>query len=419
MLSHRKRIAVIGAGISGLGAAYLLSQKYDVTLYEKNEVLGGHARTKIVDCASQKIPVDTGFIVYNELNYPHLTGLFKHLDVAVEKSDMSFGFSLDQGAFEWGARNMNALFGQRSNLLNPQFYKMFFDALRFFKKAPSVLSEAADLTLGEFLDCLKLGTVFRERFILPMGAAIWSCSSQEMLDFPAKTFVQFFKNHGLLTISDQPQWYTVRGGSVQYIEKIKQAFRGRIKLSSPVDRVFKQEDIIVETCQGEQDHYDHVILAAHADEALSMLSDATIDEREILSQFAYHDNHAYLHSDGRIMPKRRACWSSWNYSGNSQGGKLSLTYWMNLLQNIDEQHPLFVTLNPQQSIAREKVFDEHVFRHPVFNRAAIAAQAKVPSIQGVRGVWFCGAYQRYGFHEDGLLSAVKVAEQLGVSVPWR
>jgi uncharacterized protein len=240
-----------------------------------------------------------------------------------------------------------------------------------------------------------------------------------MLDFPAKTFVQFFKNHGLLTINQQPQWYTVKGGSVQYVEKVKAAFRGSVKLSSPVSRVFQKDGVVVETLSGEQAHYDHVILAAHADEALAMLPDPTTHERNILSQFAYQDNHAYLHSDVSMMPKRRACWSSWNYSADAGSGKLSLTYWMNLLQNIDEQYPLFVTLNPQNLIAQEKIFDEHVFRHPVFNQAAIAAQARISSIQGVRGLWFCGAYQRYGFHEDGLLSAVRVAEQLGVSVPWR
>jgi len=413
-----KTVAVIGSGISGMGAAYLLSKSHAVTLFEKNDVPGGHSRTKTVTFGEKTIPVDTGFIVFNYQTYPNLVGLFRHLGVAHEKSDMSFAFTTGGGAFEWGARNLNAVFGQRSNLLSADFYRMILDVRRFFKHAPACLTRQDEPTLGELLEEMKLGASFRQRFIIPMGAAIWSCPAASMLDFPAKTFVRFFINHGLMSFGGQHQWYTVTGGSREYVKKITAPLAGHIRLSEPIRQLWKEgSKIAVKNHKDEVFYYDDVVLACHSDEALAMISDATPQEKAVLSSFAYQPNRAYLHSDPSFMPKRRACWASWNYH-EGEPGQVSLTYWMNLLQNIDEAYPLFVTLNPKTPPAPQLTHDSHLFHHPVFTSDAIAAQARIPEIQGKRGIWFAGAYQRYGFHEDGILSAVNVAQMMGASIPW-
>ncbi len=404
-----------------MAAAYLLSPSSHVTLYEKNAIPGGHARTILVPGKDgTTTAVDTGFIVFNHVNYPELLGLFRHLGVATETSNMTFAFSTNGGAFEWGAKNLNAVFGQRSNLLKPYFYRMIWDVLRFFKHAPECLDEQAELSLGQLLDRLALGKRFREQFILPMGAAIWSCPMEKMLEFPAKTFVRFFKNHGLLSLSGQHQWYTVTGGSQEYVKKITAPLAGNIRLNSPVAKVWRDGgQAVVRTADGDEERYDHVVFASHADETMSMLADATPEETSILSTFHYQPNHAFLHRDPRQMPKRTACWASWNYlTDNRNRHQLSLTYWMNSLQNLDPATPLFVTLNPMAPIVPELIIDQHIFTHPIFTREAIAAQARIPEIQGKRNFWFCGAWQRYGFHEDGIMSAVAVAKQMGASIPW-
>lgn len=417
-MTQKPSLAVIGSGISGMAAAYLLHQHYDVTLFEQHARPGGHSRTKTITYNGQEIAVDTGFIVFNHPTYPHLTAMFDHLGVATEKSDMSFGFSERGGAFEWGASGLNAVFGQRSNLLKPGFYKVIADVKRFFRDAPAAAEANPTLSLGALLKKLNMGDAFRHRFIIPMGAAIWSCPAQAMLDFPALTFVRFFKNHGLLSLDGQHQWYTVTGGSQRYVEKLLAPLQGRIRLNAAVARLTPEGERWHITCtDGETTHFDQIIVAAHADEALAMLKHPTPEERRILSAFRYQPNRAYLHSDPSLMPKRRACWSSWNYL-SGDGASVCLTYWMNRLQNIDTAYPLFVTLNPLTPPAPKTVFDRHDFTHPIFDATAIAAQKEISTIQGKRGLWFCGAYQRYGFHEDGLQSAVDVAKKLGVTPPW-
>lgn len=411
-----KKVAVIGSGISGMAAAYLLNPHYDVTLYEKNGCIGGHARTKQIRHGMQDIAVDTGFIVFNHVNYPELTAMFKYLGVTTQKSDMSFGFTLHKGDFEWGAFSINSVFAQRSNLLRPSFYGMIRDVLRFFKHAPSVLSRTDPITLAQFLDELRLGEGFRQRFLLPLGAAIWSCPAETMLQFPARTFVQFFQNHGLLSLNGQHQWYTVSGGSRSYIDKLK-AGLGRVRTSSAAEKVWRDGNGVIVQSGGIQERYDEVVFASHADETLGILVDATKEEKEILGAFHYQQNTAYLHRDETVMPKRERCWASWSYTADS-AQNLSVTYWMNRLQAIDRQYPLFVTLNPIVPIAPEKIFDVHEFSHPVFTMEAIEAQKRIPEIQGKSSIWFCGAYQRYGFHEDGLLSAIKVAQALKANIPW-
>jgi len=411
-----RNIAVIGSGISGMAAAHLLNQNHRVTLYEKNDRLGGHTRTRNVRYDGRDIAVDTGFIVFNQQNYPELTGMFRHLDVATQESDMSFGFTLHGGDFEWGAFSLNAIFAQRRNLLRPSFYAMIRDVLRFFKHAPSVLDQTQEVTLGQWLEQMKMGDNFKRNFLLPLGAAIWSCPAETILQFPARSFVQFFKNHGLLSLNGQHQWYTVSGGSQRYIDKLQWAL-GTVRMSSPVEKVWRESDAMIVQSDGAQERYDEVIFASHADETLGMLTDATHEEKEILGAFHYQQNIAYLHRDESVMPKRRRCWASWSYTADRMQN-LSVTYWMNRLQSIDPDCPLFVTLNPVSPISPEKIFDVHEFSHPIFTRETMAAQQRIPEIQGKRGVWFCGAYQRYGFHEDGLLSAINVARALGARIPW-
>lgn len=412
-----KRIAVVGSGISGVAAAYLLSRHADVTLYEKNAVAGGHSRTLTVDYEGKKIPVDTGFIVFNHATYPNLLGLFAQLGVATEKSDMSFSFTKDRGRFEWGAQSLNAVFATRRNLLSPAFYRMICDVARFFRHSEACIAQHPELTLAGLVTQMKLGRGFRDNFLLPMGAAIWSSPAAQILEFPASSFVRFFKNHGLLSFNGQHQWYTVTGGSQEYVKKILAPIQ-EIKLNACVLRIDASANKPrVLTHDGAQQEYDEVVVAAHANEALAMLKDPTPLESELLSPFQYQDNIAYLHRDTAIMPKRKACWASWNYHADGTQG-VAVTYWMNLLQNIDNAYPLFVTLNPVEPPAADKTFDIHHFSHPIFTNETAAAQERIPEIQGKRNLWFCGAYQRNGFHEDGLWSAVRVVQSMGVPIPW-
>ncbi|MBY0355548.1 MAG: FAD-dependent oxidoreductase [Rickettsiales bacterium] len=421
-MQSKQSTAVIGTGISGMGAAYLLHPSNDLTVYEQGDYIGGHTRTREVDYEGTRIAVDTGFIVFNNRNYPHLSALFKRLNVPVEKSNMSFAISVQQGAFEWGARSLNAVFGQRSNLLSPRFWGMIADVKRFFREAPALLETQTTLSLGELLEQMKMGEGFRRYFLLPMGGAIWSCPVETMLDFPALTFVRFFHNHGLLTFNDQPQWYTVSGGAREYVSRLTAPFRDSIRLNCGVTSVKRTENgVEITDVTGQTKPYDRVVFACHGDQALRLLQDATTNERAVLGAFTYQKNTAFLHRDIRQMPKRRACWASWVYAsdGASRPDALAVTYWMNLLQNIDERTPLFVTLNPITPIPEALIFDQTEFEHPVFSAQAIAAQARIHEIQGTNRAWFCGAYQRYGFHEDGLNSAVEMAALMGVSPPWQ
>lgn len=413
-------IAIIGTGISGLGAAYLLAPHHAITVFEKNPRIGGHSRTIDIPIGGdQTLPVDTGFIVFNNWNYPHLMGLFRHLSIPFEKSNMSFGVSIANGWLEYGSSSM---FAQRLNLLRPQFWGMLADILRFNKHAPAFIEQDPLITLGECLDRLKMGTWFRRYYLLAMGAAIWSCPVDTILKFPAATFLRFFKNHGLLNILNRPQWYTVTGGSREYIKRLTHGFTDRIKTgcgAQSVRRTGSKVEVMDQT--GRSMLFDHIIFACHADEALAMLKNPAPQEAEILSKFTYQANQIIVHKDASFMPRRKACWASWVYlsDGRSdQNPAVSLTYWMNNLQNLNPAHPVFITLNPGRRPLEELIYDEYTFTHPVFDGPAIAAQNLIDSIQGQDRLWFAGAYQRYGFHEDGLLSAVNIAQKIGVPIPW-
>jgi len=415
------RIAIIGTGISGLGAGYLLHPRHEITVYEKAARIGGHARTVTVDYDGRAIPVDTGFIVFNRPNYPNLSGLFRHLAVPVHESDMTFSASIRDGWLEWGAKNLDTVFGQRRNLLRPRFAMLVRDVLKFNAGAEVAVERHPHFTLDQLIGHLGLGDWFRRFYLLPMAGAIWSCPLGEMLRFPAWSLVRFFANHNLLSFTGQPQWYTVTGGSQEYVGRLTASFSHRIRTRCGAVAVMREGGKVqVRDAQGETASYDDVVLACHGDEALALLKDAGAAERAALSPFRYQRNLAVLHRDESVMPRRRRCWASWVYASDGEAShpRITVSYWMNRLQGIDERYPLFVSLNPKRPIDEKLVFDTAEFDHPVFDAAAIAAQGQIRALQGVRNTWFCGAHLRHGFHEDGLASAVHVARLLGSAIPW-
>lgn len=417
------RIAIVGSGISGLGAAWLLHQRHEITIYEKEERIGGHANTVEADFGDRRIPVDTGFIVFNDRNYPNLRGLFGELDVPHMNSEMSFAVSIDGGRLEYGGGSIPQLFAQKRNLLRPRFGRMVHDILRFFREAPALLDdETGTLSLGEYLKRNRYSDGFLYDHLLPMAAAIWSCPVRTMLDFPAASFARFFHNHGLMSVNDRPQWMTVTGGSREYVRRLTAPFANRFRLGNAAVSVRRVPGgVMVRGTDGEETLFDQVILACHADQSLALLQDADTAEHGILGRFRYQPNEAILHRDPALMPKRRPVWSSWNYlaEGAAYDREVAVTYWMNLLQDIDPAYPLFVTLNPIRQPDPDKVFAQISYAHPVFDGPAMQAQKELRSIQGTRGLWYCGAWGGYGFHEDGLKSGIAVARALGAEVPWQ
>lgn len=411
-----RRVAVIGAGISGLGAAHLLATDHRVTLFEAEGRLGGHARTVVAGKRGDQ-PVDTGFIVFNYVNYPHLTKLFADLDVPVAKSDMSFGASLDGGAFEYGLRNLQAVFAQPANALNPKFLAMLRDVMRFNARALEVAQDP-EISIGEFLDRLGTGDWFRDRYLLPLSGAIWSTPTEGILDFPAQAMIRFFENHALLSHTGQHQWYTVKGGSVEYIRRLEPVLKGQgadIRTACPVEAVRRTEaGPEVKARGGTWELFDAVVFATHSDDTLALLADPTPEEKAALGAVRYQPNEAVLHADTRVMPKRRAAWASWVYVEDSakKTDRIDLTYWMNSLQPIPQDDPLFVTLNSQRDIREELIYDTVTFRHPVYDLGALEAQKAVQAMNGLNRTWFCGAWMKNGFHEDGLSSAVDVVEAM-------
>lgn len=417
-----QKIAVIGAGISGMGAAQLLSGVHDVTLYESARRLGGHARTVIAGRNGDQ-PVDTGFIVFNHANYPRMTKLFDQLEVPVVKSNMSFGVSAEDGRVEYALQTLSALFAQRRNIVNPMFLAMLLDIARFNKRAARV-AQNSDMTLGELLQELQLGRWFRDYYLLPFTGAIWSTPLRQMLSFPAEALIRFFQNHNLMAVTGQHQWYTVKGGSIEYVKRLEAALRAQsvdIRLDAVVQGVRRSAaGVSVRARGGEWEAFDRVVFACHSDEALKMLESPTPDERSILGALRYQDNRAVLHADPSVMPKRRSCWASWIYSTDRvrKDDPVGVTYWMNSLQPIPQDDLLLGSLNPTRPLRDDLIYDETTFRHPVFDRAALAAQPRLRGIQGQNSTWYCGAYMRNGFHEDGYSSAVDVAEDMGMVAAW-
>ncbi len=425
------RVAVIGTGIAGNAAAWALSKRYPVTVYDREFRPGGHSHTITIDYDGKPLAVDIGFIVYNELNYPDLTALFAHLGVETIESCMSFAVTADAGRFEWKGGGSTwrdtagGLFAQPKNLLSPSYLWMLRDILTF--NTQSIEDYAAGkltgLTLGEYFARRHFAPRLLTDYLAPMGAAIWSAPSNQMLDFPAENFVAFFSNHRLLQY-DRPVWRTVKGGSRRYVEKLTSAFRDRLRLGCAVTSIGRtSHGVVVNDSHGGSDSYDHVVIASHSDQALKMLSDASDRERAVLGDIRYAPNEVYLHRDIRLMPKRRRAWASWNFLRWQRQGTtindVAVTYWMNRLQGIDDDRPLFVSLNPPFEPDPALTFGKYMCDHPQYNRAAFAAQKRLGEIQGKRHTWFCGAWTGYGFHEDGLRSGLAVAEALGATVPWR
>jgi len=420
------KIAIVGTGIAGLGSAYLLNPAHQITVYEKSSRIGGHSRTVTVDYDGRAIPVDTGFIVFNRPNYPNLSAMFSHLAVPTHASDMSFAASIRDGWLEWGARDLGSIIGQRRNLLRPKFGLLLRDVMIFNSQAQDMVERHPELSLDGLIRKLGLGEWFRRYYLLPMSGAIWSCPPCEMMHFPARTLVRFFANHHLLSFTGQPQWYTVTGGAQEYVRRLTASFAHRIRTNCAAVAVTRPSTgpdaskVQIQDAAGGSETYDQVIMASHGDETLALLKDADNAERAVLGCFRYQKNRAILHRDQSLMPRRRRCWASWVYTSDGEflHPKITVTYWMNLLQGIDDRYPLFVSLNPKRHIPEALIFDQAEFDHPVFDQAAMAAQAQAASLQGRRNTWFAGAHLGHGFHEDGLASAVRVARALGATVPW-
>jgi predicted NAD/FAD-binding protein len=411
-----RRIAVIGGGISGMAAAHLLAQDNAVVLFEAEQRLGGHARTVLAGKRGDQ-PVDTGFIVYNTVNYPNLVALFEKLDVPSAPSNMSFGASIRGGRLEYGLASLDALFAQRRNLVNPRFLSMLRDITRFNAKALA-LAQDDTVSLGDFLNDLGTGAWFRDCYLLPLSGAIWSTPVSGMLDFPAQALIRFLRNHALLNYYGQHQWYTVRGGSVEYVRRLRAAMVAQgvdLRLGTPVAGVRRGvAGAAVRVTGGEWDLFDDVVFATHADDTLRLLSDPAPEERAALSAIRYQPNEAVLHCDTSVMPKRKAAWASWVYvePDKPRPGRIDLTYWMNSLQPIPKDDPLFVTLNGNRPIPDALIHDTVTFRHPVYDVGALRAQDALRRMNGARDTWFCGAWMRNGFHEDGFASAIDVVEAM-------
>ena len=416
-----QRIAVIGAGISGMGAAHALAPAHHVTLFEAEPRIGGHARTRMAG-PDRDQPVDTGFIVYNLVNYPNLKALFAELGVETVPSSMSFGVSSRGGRLEYGLAGLATLFAQRRNIADPRFLRMVRDILRFNARALSA-SEEAGLTIGGLLEKLRLGSWFRDHYLLPLSGAIWSTPKDRILDFPAHAMVTFFRNHGLLHHAGQHQWYTVKGGSQQYVTKLEAALRQGgvdIRTGAPVAHVRRDAAGVEVRAQGGlPERFDAVIFATHSDDTLSLLADPSPEESRMLGAVRYQPNDIILHSDISVMPRRRSVWSSWVYveTGERAVDRIELTYWMNSLQPWLTRDPFFVTLNTDKPIREDLIWDRVTLRHPVYDLAALAAQKQAAAMNGTNRTWFCGAWMRNGFHEDGLTTGIEAARGLLSRLP--
>ena len=417
-------IAIIGGGIAGLGAAWLLDRHHRVSLFEAGPALGGHSHTVSVDDGGRELAIDTGFIVYNAPNYPNLVALFEHLGVATHASDMSFAASLDDGQFEYAGSNLAGLLAQPRNLLRGRFWRMLLDIMRFYREAPGYLAGPdADLSLHELLTRHTYSHAFSRDHLLPMAAAIWSSSAADIRHYPARAFIQFGMNHGLLQLRDRPQWRTVVGGAREYVRRLRAQLHGDVLTNATVQAIERLPHAVgVVMANGQLQYFDQVVIATHADQALSLLKTPSDNERNVLGAFRYTRNSAYLHTDASLMPRRRRAWASWNFLARTQsnaGTAQCVTYWMNRLQALASQQQWLVTLNPPTPPAAETIRYHTVYEHPQFDSAALAAQRALWTVQGVNRTWFCGSYCGYGFHEDGLQAGLLIAEQLGgVARPW-
>ncbi|CAE6907166.1 NAD(P)/FAD-dependent oxidoreductase [Vibrio sp. B1FLJ16] len=412
------KIAIVGTGISGLTCGYYLHKKHDITLFEANDYIGGHTATVDVNIDGSDYAVDTGFIVYNDRTYPNFINMMKEIGVEGVPTQMSFSVRNNGSGLEYNGHTITTLFAQKRNWANPAFYRFIFEILRFNKLAKSFADkeDTSIQTLGEFLDENKFSAYFSDNYILPMGAAVWSSTLADMRAFPLMFFLRFFLNHGLLDVTNRPQWYVIKGGSRAYIPPLTKGFADKIRLNSPVESVTRSKGRVLLLVNGTTEWFDEVIFACHSDQAMKMLDDSSVDERTILGDMAYQANEVVLHTDTSLLPKRKAAWASWNYLLEGKKGdhqKLpSLTYNMNILQHLNSEHTFCVTLNSTEQIDEQKILRTFTYHHPVFTTESIAAQQRKDEIQGITNTWFCGAYWYNGFHEDGVRSALDVVKAL-------
>ena len=408
------RIAVVGSGVSGLVAAHILSRRNDVVLFEADSRVGGHTHTVDVPDGAGTVPIDTGFIVFNERTYPNFLALLRQLGVPWKESDMSFSVRSDRRDYEYGAPAWDALFAQRSNLLSPRHWQMLRDVPRFYREAKQLLSEGSELPLRPWLEERGYSQAFIEDHLLPLAGAVWSSSSAGVRDFPARFLARFFENHGFLEVKKVVPWLTLRGGSREYVRAILSGFRGEVRTASPVERIVRGDGVRVKVAGQAEERFDHVVVAAHADQALRMLADPSPVETTLLGRFPYRANRVRLHQDERVMPRRRAAWASWNYHLDDEGQDgASVTYWMNRLQTPATSRDWFVTLNREGAVADDRTLLRITYDHPVFTPEGVAAQARHPELIGHRDTSYCGAYWRNGFHEDGVVSALAVCARFG------
>ncbi len=414
-MGERRHIAVVGSGISGLIAAHRLHRDFDITVFEAGDYIGGHTHTIEVEQNGQPYAVDTGFIVYNEKNYPHFTRLLSELGVPTQPTEMSFSVQCQRSGLEYNGTSINKIFAQRSNLLSPSFHRMLREIIRFYRQAPELLQgDDTSTTLGEYLEQGRFGKEFIEQHIIPMGAAIWSSSPDGMFDFPARSFAQFFHNHGFLQWKGRPQWRVVQGGSKQYVRALVAPFADRIHTRSSIRSIRRHADGVALEIPGQPtQQFDEVIIATHSDQALRMLADPTPEEREILGAIRYQKNETVLHTDASLLPQKERAWASWNYYlPGSQASAPTVTYNMNILQGLRSQQPFCVSLNRQDEIAEAHVLERMTYHHPIYDLATLDAQKRRSEISGVHRTHYCGAYWGYGFHEDGARSGIEVADAI-------
>lgn len=413
------RIAVVGSGIGGLSAAWLLSRRHEVVLYEANDYLGGHADTHRIELDGRALDVDTGFIVHNPAHYPLLTRMFDELGVESQQTTMSFSVQDAASGLEYNATSLDALFCQRRNLASPRFWGMLRDLARFYRDAPALLEgEGPGPTLGEYLAAGRYGSAFRDLHLVPMASALWSSPAAAILEFPARYLVRFMANHQMLQVAGRPQWRVVRGGSRRYVEALAARWKLRKRLSTPVRGVVRNAHAAIVRCDEGSERFDQVVLACHSDQALALLDDASDHERDILGAIRYQANEAVLHTDARLLPRMRKAWAAWNaWVPADPAQACTVSYCMNLLQGLPGDTPLVVTLNRTRDIDPGRILARREYRHPVHDHAAVAAQARKREIQGANRTWFAGAYWGWGFHEDGMRSGVEVANALGVEWP--
>jgi len=402
------RIAIVGSGIAGLTAAHLLHPQHDITVFEAGSHVGGHVHTHDIELAGRQYAVDTGFIVHNDRTYPNFIGLLNELGVQCQDSDMGFSVSCSRSGLEYSGSNLDTLFAQRRNLARPGFWRMLTDILRFNREAPALLKDdGADIPLGEYLRQERYGTLFRDYYILPMGAAIWSTDPALMEQFPARFFIRFFLNHGLLSVNNRPAWRVIKGGSRSYVDKLIAPFAERIRLNCPVRRIRRLDEQVTLSLDDDQVHFDAVFLACHSDQALALLETPDARETAVLGAIPYQANEAVLHTDTRLLPERRRAWAAWNYlMPDGPQGRVCLTYDMNILQGLDAPETLCVTLNATDAIRPDTIIARMTYHHPLFTPAGVAAQLQHRVIDGIRRTYYCGAWWRYGFHEDGMVSAL-------------